>query len=303
MPGHVARGLLALLALAGALPGCRGEATGAPSAPAPASAAATTAAPAQAAGPVADVGIDALEYQFLARDVTAVAAGQVSLTLRNLGLEQHHGQLLRLRGGVGEAEVAAALTADPSGRRLLGLGEPAGGPGLVGPGRFARTTQRLAPGSYAMVCLIRGPGGGTHAASGMVALFEVVKGQDAEPPRPDAEAGLRDHRFELPPTLPRRGVLRVTNRGRAPHELTILRLPAGKGLAGARPYLRALGEGPPFPPPPFDAAGGVAAIAPGASALLQLDLAPGTYLAICLVPSGGGRAHASLGMVREFRVR
>jgi hypothetical protein len=96
----------------------------------------------------------------------------------------------------------------------------------------------------------------------------------------------------------------VTNRGSEPHEVTFLRLPTGRGASAAAPYLRQL-RSPELlqQPPPFPAAGGIAAISPGQSADVRLALPPGDYLAICLMPSADGSPHAVHGMATHFTVR
>jgi hypothetical protein len=135
-----------------------------------------------------------------------------------------------------------------------------------------------------------------------------------------------DFRFDLPPTLPA-GLtsFELHNSGAAPHEMAVERL----NDPGADPESlleeleaedRARAPGA-LPGAARGASGGIAtylgeAFAPsGNDDNLVLDLRPGTYLLVCLVPTGTiyvseqneklgtGPPHARLGMIRRFRVR
>jgi hypothetical protein len=245
------------------------------------------------------------EYSYEASGPVNLAAGKVLITLRNGGTEAHNAQVVRLKEGVSDAVVARAATDDPTGAELLALGDPVGGPGTVSPGKVQDSVQTLQAGSYLMFCLVRARSGEAHSADGMVDQFKVVANAARHPdPRPSAEPRLVDGGFRLPSPFPRGGTLRITNRGSEPHEVSFLRLPSGKGLAAAEPYLRQL-RSPELlrQPSPFPAAGGVSALSPGRSADLHLALTPGDYLAICLVPGQDGTPHAVHRMAVVFYVR
>ena len=257
------------------------------------------------APPSASLTVTSFEYSYEASGPVNLAAGKVLITLRNGGTEAHNAQVVRLKEGVSDAVVARAATDDPTGAELLALGNPVGGPGTVSPGKFQESVQTLEPGSYLMFCLVRARSGEAHAADGMVDQFKVVANAAKHPvPRPSAELRLVDGGFRLPSPFPRGGTLRISNQGSEPHEVTFLRLPSGKGLAAAEPYLRQL-RAPELlrQPSPFPAAGGVSALAPGRSADLHLALTPGDYLAICLVPGQDGTPHAIHGMAVLFHVK
>jgi hypothetical protein len=176
---------------------------------------------------------------------------------------------------------------------------------MVAPRGSAQVAERLAPGSYLMFCLVRAPSGETHAIDGMVAEFTVTD-QRAAADTPSATADLRliDAGFRLPSPFPRHGVLRVTNQGKQAHEVTFLTLPSGRGRDAIDPYLRSLRNSSLLQsPPPLKPAGGVAALSPGGTATVTIDLPSGRYLAICLVRGPGGEPHALHGMVQTFTVR
>jgi hypothetical protein len=296
--GPARRRAAGLLVTAGlGLAGCAGGE------PAPAAPTTTVAAP--VAAPRTSIAVEAVEYQF-AGGAATVAAGPLAIVLRNLGQEQHNAQLIRLGDGVGVDRASALLADDPGGAGLLGLGEMAGGPGPVEPGASRRAVQPLTPGRYLVVCTVRGRAGEVHAADGMLASFDVVAGAAPPPPppaRPAATARLTDFAIRLPASLRAGGVLEVVNQGKVPHEVGLYRLPSARGADTAvRRYVDSLRGASLHEPPPFPAAGGVAALAPGGSARLPLDLAPGEYLAICLVPEPGKGPHAVRGMVARFRV-
>jgi hypothetical protein len=293
----VGAALLAAACLA--LAGCAGDAPGAAAA---GGAPPGSAGPAATAPPHTSIEVVALEYQFGAGAATAVA-GPVPIALRNLGQEQHNVQLIRLDDGVDPGRAAEVLAADPTGAELLRLGRLAGGPGPAEPGAGARAVQSLVPGRYLVACTVRGRSGEVHAADGMVASFEVVAGRaPAAPAAPAATARLTDFGIRLPASLPRHGALEVVNQGSVPHEVGIYRLPSARGAAAVRRYVDSLRGESLHQPPPFRAAGGVGALAPGASARVALDLEPGEYVAICLVPEPGTGPHAVRGMVARFRV-
>ena len=297
---------LAVLALVASVAGCGGGAARTLPETAPAAGTATTAAPTTSTTPPSSkLEVGALEYEYGATGPVNLAAGEVTITLHNEGVEAHHGQLMRLRDGVTDDQITAAATGDPSAATLLNLGDLVGGPGMVSPGGTTRTTERLEPGSYLMFCLVRAPSGETHATDGMVDEFEVSSRKAASTvPSPTADLRLTDSGFRLPSPFPRHAVLRVTNQGTQPHEVTFLALPPGRGQEAIQPYLNSLKTSTPLQQaPPLSAAGGVAALSPGQTAIVPTDLKPGNYLAICLVHGADGKPHALHGMLQPFTVR
>jgi plastocyanin len=102
-----------------------------------------------------------------------------------------------------------------------------------------------------------------------------------------------DFAFQAPDTIPS-GVttFHLMNQGKEVHHVVILKLPLSdvQKIAGG--------------PPPADliALGGPNAAAPGGTAEATVDLAPGTYTLICVVPSPDGLPHIAKGMAREVVV-
>lgn len=128
---------------------------------------AEAAAPAQEVDPDAvRIDVVATEYAF---DLGEPPAGAVSFVLANEGAEIHELLLARF---VGDATFEQALASeDPESE---GLVETLGFVGPVVPGAEAvLNVDDLAPGRYALVCLIPTEDGETHAEKGMVSQFTI----------------------------------------------------------------------------------------------------------------------------------
>jgi hypothetical protein len=161
-------------------------------------------------------------------------------------------------------------------------------------------TADLGPGEYVMTCFIPTPGhdGMSHAVMGMVVPLTVVDtGVGAAAPATDATVSLRDYAVALPDGFAG-GPVAVTNDGQEDHELIVMRFHEGKGVAD----LLAWSEGGMPAGRPFDYVGGVGTIPPGATAWADLDLGPGDYIALCVVPGPGGVPHVEMGMATPFTV-
>jgi len=227
-----------------------------------------------------------------------IPAGVVTLTLQNEGPEPHHAQPARLKDGVTLEQFTTTLQQGPEAALPL-LSFP-GGPGVVAPGGNQEVTLDLAPGEYVMLCFVESPDHAPHLAKGMIQPFRVVgPGSDAEPPRADSEVTLRDFGFTMPAACPAGSVLKVTNAGPQLHEMNVVKPAEGTTVADIFAFLHH-----PEGPPPFTPMGGMQGLDPGASGWLTLDLAPGTYVAICLVPDpASGVPHVHLGMIQQFTVQ
>ncbi|HEX6419009.1 MAG TPA: hypothetical protein VFZ77_10955 [Acidimicrobiales bacterium] len=277
---HPVRALVALLALAvaasGALAACRDEAA--------------------AATELTLVAAEDGAYRY---DLPAeVPAGLTRVSLDNRGAEPHHAQLFRLAEGRTVDDLAEALVAGGP-PAALEVGTFEGGIGLVAPGERSRADAvvDLEPGSYALLCLVPGPGGAAHVADGMLQPFEVAGGgDDGDRPDVDAAVELVDYAVEMPGSVSGDALLEVANRAAEPHELIMVRL---DGDATADDLRGALHEGGTLP---GTAVGGVQALLPGAVQHLQLDLEPGRYAVSCAVPSPDGTPHHDTGMIREVTV-
>jgi hypothetical protein len=229
-----------------------------------------------------------------------VHAGPTRISLANDGDEPHHAQLFRLADGATVADLRGALTSGGPPAALV-HGRFEGGTGLVAPGGSSRADAivDLAAGTYAFICFVEDAGGAPHLAHGMVEPFEVTgEAAGSSPPPADARGELIDYGFDLPDTLPGDATLAITNAAEAePHEMIVGRL---EGEATADDVAQALDRGE---PPPMTPVGGLQAIFPGTTQLLQLDLEPGEYVVVCQVPSpADGQSHHAKGMIRRLTV-
>lgn len=237
----------------------------------------------------------------------SVESGATRLALTNTGGELHHAQLFRLNDDATMEDLGAQLaTGDPT--ALLEVGVFDGGTGGVAPGgtSTADGVADLTEGSYAFMCFVENAEGVPHVAGGMLAPFQVTAAEEpVAMPEADAEVGLLDYAFDLPEELAGDAVLAVSNDSESePHELNILQLAPDATVDDVLGMFEA--EAPPDGPPPFTSVGGLNAILPGADSGLALDLEPGEYVFVCLIPSfapeNAGTPHAALGMVQQVTI-
>ncbi len=100
--------------------------------------------------------------------------------------------------------------------------------------------------------------------------------------------------------LPGRTTIEIVNEGQELHHIQVVRLPPGKTPADFAAELKA---SPSKLPGWIIFAGGPNAVTPGAKARATMNLEPGDYLLLCMVPTHTGAPHLSLGMVKSLQVR
>ena len=263
---------------------------------------------------ISTVAIAAADYSFKAPE--NITGGLVRLTLTNNGKEEHHAQFFRLNDGVtlqdfGSAAERAIKALPEKGEvvflDILAKGTLEGGPGSTIPSGTTEAVVNLKPGQYVVVCFVSGSDGIPHAGKGMVKPLSVTApaaGQQPTAPESKYTISLIDYGFANTPDLKAgKTTVQVTNNGKEPHELSIIRL---KGITAAD--LQKIMSAPPGAaqppgPPPFESAGGMQAIAQGEHAWSTLDLKSGDYVYVCFVPSAkDGTPHAQLGMFKPFTV-
>src|SRR5689334_7304986 len=110
-----------------------------------------------------------------------------------------------------------------------------------------------------------------------------------------------DYHFVLPATLSAGPTtFTIVNHGREAHHLQLERLEQGHSLAD---FLAALKRGGRPPAWAVDV-GGPNAVDPGGRSLpTTVELRPGTYAALCVIPGPDGAPHAMKGMAQQFAVR
>ncbi|MCC7368715.1 MAG: hypothetical protein IT306_09845 [Chloroflexi bacterium] len=241
---------------------------------------------------------EARDYSYDAPDT--LPSGWVTIRMMNHGPEPHHGQLLRLNDGVTFQAFSQAMQEE--GEAALRLTTLVGGPGAIDAHRTDEVTLDLKPGSYAIACFVPSPDGVLHLAKGMMKPVEVTATDPstAGPPTSQGRFTMRDFSFEMPDRLAAgRASYEVANAGPQPHELVVVKLADGKSVADVMTWYRT-----PSGPPPFEAVGGINGLSTGQTGYMTLDLQPGAYAAICLVPDpASGQAHLHLGMAKAFAVQ
>lgn len=267
---------------------------------APVSPQAGAAAPAAPESAIPAVTIRTKDYSFEGPD--ELPAGLLSVTIVNDGPQPHHIQLARLNDGVTLDDLNAALQQSPE--AALPLVSLEGGPGVVPAQGVQTVTMNVPAGQYVLVCFVPDVKDGLpHLAHGMIQPITVVEqagAQTAQEPAADMEVEMRDFAFTIPVEVGAGAqTWKVTNKGQQPHEVALIKLGEGKTMDDVMHFLEQ-----PEGAPPFTDAGGLQAIMPGASAWIDLELTPGTYVALCHVPDpASGKAHEELGMMTVFQVQ
>jgi uncharacterized cupredoxin-like copper-binding protein len=261
-------------------------------------------APAAIVSTVPEITIHAVDFSYNAP--TQIQSGLVSLTLVNDGKEAHQAQLARLNDGVTMDQLMAALQQGPD--KALSLVTLAGGPNAIEPGQHQTVTVNLPAGNYVLLCFISGSDNVPHLAKGMIAPLTVAAAPSnaagapntAAEPQSSGTVTLKDFTIQVPDKIQAGAqVWKVTNNGPQPHEFGLVRMEDGKTAQDFMAFMQN-----PNGPPPFSYGGGLGALAPGTTGWVNIDLKPGSYIALCFVPDPStGKSHAELGMVTPFTVQ
>jgi hypothetical protein len=118
------------------------------------------------------------------------------------------------------------------------------------------------------------------------------------------EVTAHEYAFSLPDTLPAGPTtFRFTNHGTELHHMVLVRLDGGRTLSEFGPALGAAMQPGGTLPDWIHFVGGPNAPAPkGGTANATLDLVPGSYAVVCLIPDAKGVPHIAKGMVRPLAV-
>ena len=231
-----------------------------------------------------------------------IKAGYVNVVMENTGQEPHHAQFLRLNDGVTMEQFQAALEGGVP--AVLQVAALTGGPSVIDPGLSQSVTLNLTPGQYVLLCIIAGPDGVPHLAKGMIAPLTVTAADGAAAsaaaaPQTGNSVRLLDFAFTLPQSIQAgKQTWEIKNEGKQPHEMVLIKLHEGKTMDDVAAYMAQ-----PAGTPPFTDVGGMQGIMPGSTAWLDLDLTPGSYVAICHIPDPAtGEEHQHLGMIMPFSV-
>ena len=249
---------------------------------------------------IPEITIDAADFAYTAPET--INAGWVLVKLTNSGKEPHHVQFLRLNDEVSLEAFQEALQKRPGAE--MTVSKLMGGVGQIAPTLSAQAVLNLTAGEYVIICFVPSAGDHVpHLAKGMIKPLTVLEADAAAAMEPKAEltVTMKDYLFDFPETLPAGPrIIKVVNNGPDVHELNLLRLEDGKTAEDVSQFLAA-----PNGPPPFLPIGGMNGLDVGASGFVELDLEPGTYVAICYIPTpkSAGHPHFTRGMIKEFTVK
>jgi hypothetical protein len=275
--------LVATLPLAA---GCRGSDS-------PEAASATTAT-SRAAQHVA---VKARDTELLVKGAGSLHAGFVRLEVRNEGRGQHGIELVQLKRPLTTMQLLDAFAAEK--RAWF---DALGGIQQVVPGRPWEMTERLGPGSYALLDFAQNESRPNYAR-GLYKRFEVAPSQSRDvPPVTVGGIEMRDFRFDLRLRngFSGRGVVKIANRGKTSHEISLVRIEPGHSQGEV---LRLILAGARKPPEWASIVELLSALDPAKTAYVRLDLIPGRYVALCLMNEPGSQTlHAQLGMIGTFDV-
>jgi hypothetical protein len=271
--------LVFLLAIA--LAACSGAAdTAAPAGP-------ETAAEAEpAAPPQFTITFDADEISV----PDGIPAGLVAITVDNADTEWHSAIIRRLNEGVSLEDFAAAFEEEP--RSTFPMTSFVGGPDVPGetaiPGYYSLTA-----GTYVLVDNWVEPWRFTSFQVG----GETVQ---AEPPEAGVNVLMNEYAIDLPESLPGGSHLwQFTNEGEFLHNVGIIRLAEGQSVDDLVAWMNEQ-QGP----PPFEYFGMWNIVSPGVTSWGELELQPGDYLAVDMMPdfASEGGWNVEQGMFQAFTV-
>jgi uncharacterized cupredoxin-like copper-binding protein len=248
--------------------------------------------------------VNILGKDFAFKMPATVEAGWTNFVLRATGKQPHSVTFLKLKPNVSFTGFQKVLKSDNTGLKSLEQSEALGGPNAIRPGETQQALVNLEPGDYAFVCFTRG-----HQRRGMFEQVRVRGETQAKPelPKPDGEFVLKDFDIAVPQSINAgSGTFKVTNSGPSAHELLLVRA-EGASLDEVNNFVDKLLKSRDFDVrPPFRPieVGGMSILSPNKSGLVELNLDPGVYVAICFVPDEKKKIpHAFEGMIKTFEVK
>lgn len=246
-----------------------------------------------------ELAIEATNYAYAAPKT--VEEGWVRVQFTNAGSEPFHVQFLRLNDGVTFEQFTEALQqGEGPALALVGL---TGGVGATAPEMTAQSVLNLPAGEYVLLSFMASPGEeAPQFTKGMIKTLTVQENGAQPAAAPDAGLTIEmaDFTFDMPDTLPAgETVIQVVNNGPEHHEWNLIKLSDGMTVDDFAQYMES-----PEGPPPFAPIGGMNGLDAGAKGYVEADLTPGTYIAVCFIPSPAaqGQPHHELGMIKSFTV-
>jgi hypothetical protein len=236
-------------------------------------------------------------------DQPTVAAGPTRLVFRNVNRRRPiEGTLVALRPGRTIDELRVALRRALRGPDPLKAVATFEGGGFTGANESYTTTVDLRPGTYVVAAI-----GDDPPRAPLAQLAVTEEPGTGTRPEPVATVELFDYAFGMGDTLPRRGVVRLTNRGTRLH------------FAGAFPLRRGASRTAALQALVQNRARAFARLVDGSRAIELLGVVSGAtvndvevnfpragqWVLACLISDGepGDPPHNTIGMVRAFTVR
>lgn len=247
----------------------------------------------------------------------SVASGWVTFVFHNQSSMTHFAVVEKLPDGVGRDEMRAAGKVFQDGMDLINAGDaeagmerlgdlPAwgrqvvysGGPGLLGPGRTARTTVFLKPGHYMIECYVK-TDGRFHSynpdPSQPVMEHELtVTEADGGAPEPSASVDITlssEHGIEAaesfpagPQTVAVHFADQTVYGNFLGHDLHLVKLDKDGDAAAVAAWMNWLTPDGLNTPAPAEFLGGTQDAPAGATVYFDVDLAPGRYAWVSEVP-------------------
>lgn len=237
-------------------------------------------------------------------------AGTVLLTFENIAPFPNGFTLIKLPEGVTLEDLMPPAPASPAAAEDAPAEEgfpPAlydaawAGGVFAMPGQTAQAVVMLTAGDWLML------GQDLSQPPSMLTVTGEA-GEAPTAPEGAVEVELKNYQIILPDTIPAGpSIWSVTNTGDEPHEMFITKTPERLTVEQAEKLLAMPEDATPEPgmpnPEEFIDAGGIAPISNGQTAMVEMNLEPGHYVAVCFIPAKeSGEPHAMKGMVTIFSV-
>ena len=229
-----------------------------------------------------------------------VDAGLVNIRLFNRSASQQHFSILKVDRLDRLAQISDYLR---GGDWNVPWINRMGGPESTPAGGVSSVSMVLEPGRYVIAQLPINPAPGGPLILGEVEELSVTRhpGATVTAALPATESVLKmyewNYQLEGPLNAGRR-TIRVDNTGQFEHQVWIVRILPGKGLADAVKWAEK-----PSGPPPFEGVGGTTNLARGRSVNVTVDLLPGDYALLCVTLNPlSKQLHSQHGMIKALRV-
>jgi len=241
------------------------------------------------------VNVVAKEFSYEMPD--SIPAGPTLFHFTNNGNELHHMTLIKLEKG----KTLKDFTSLPPGP-LPKWAVFMGGPNTPVPhGGVDEDAVDLAPGNYAVVCVIPGADGAPHMMKGMVHKLTVKRSsKKGRMPASDVTLTLSDYMFTFSkPLTPGKHAVKVVNHANQPHEAVMFQMSPGKTGEDMARWVETGMKGP----PPGAPVAGISGMSPGKENILKLNIKAGNYALLCFMPDAkDGKMHVAHGMIYNFKI-